>query len=392
MPTTVPANFDAETHRVVHVIAPSPMGGAERIVRLLAGAQYRRFRSSSVVALLDPSGPEPWLVTSLRHADVPTACVRAPRRGYIEEIRQIGSAVRYQRADILHCHGYRADVLGLAAARLSKVPIVSTAHGFTGGNAKNRFYERLDTLSLRRAQAVITVSRALEKQLLGSGVPRSRLWHIPNACPAVETKSREEARAVLGVTSTATVVGWIGRLSAEKGADVFLRAMKCLVPPGVQAIMIGDGPERAPTMQLASDLGLGSSLCFVGSVPNASTLMKAFDVVVISSHTEGLPLVLLEAMGAGVPVVATAVGEIPKVLDRGRLGILAPPGEPERLADAVREVLRDPSGAADRVARAQQHVDHHYAVDSWVDQILEVYQAALRSIPLRPTDRGWGPS
>ncbi|MCH7490439.1 MAG: glycosyltransferase, partial [Gemmatimonadetes bacterium] len=232
-------------------------------------------------------------------------------------------------------------------------------------------------MSLRRAQAVIAVSRGLEEQLLGSGVPRSRLWYIPNAYEAVKTRPREQARAALGVTSTATVVGWIGRFSAEKGADVFLRAMKCLVPLGVQAVMIGDGPEKVPTMELARDLGLGSTVCFVGPVPDASTLMKAFDLVVISSHTEGLPLVLLEAMGAGVPVVATAVGEIPKVLDRGRLGMLAPPGEPERLADAMRGVLRDLSGAAERAARAQQQVADHYGVDSWVDQIIEVYQAAL---------------
>ncbi|MCH8046368.1 MAG: glycosyltransferase family 4 protein [Planctomycetes bacterium] len=203
---------------------------------------------------------------------------------------------------------------------------------------------------------------------------------------------RGAARTALGITSTATVVGWIGRMSKEKAPDVLLRAIKCLGQSEIETLLIGDGREMGPTAQLASDLGLCSRVHFAGAVPEASKLMKAFDVFVISSHTEGLPMVLLEAMGAGVPVVATAVGEIPEVLDRGRLGILTPPGEPERLADAMRGVLRDLSGAAERAARAQQHVADHYAIDSWVDQILRAYQAALPSKPLRPTDRGRGPS
>ena len=384
MPTTVPANSDAETPRVVHVIAPSPMGGAERVVRLLAGAQYRRFRSSSVVALLDPSGPEPGLVESLREAGVPTVSVRSRHRGYLTEIRQIAGVIRREDARILHCHGYRADVLGFAAARLTNAPVVSTAHGFTGGNAKNRFYERLDRWCLRRMQGVIAVSHALEEQLLGSGVPRSRLWHIPNACAVVEHRTRAEARTALGITSTATVVGWIGRMSKEKAPDVLLRAIKCLGQSEIETLLIGDGREMGPTAQLASDLGLCSRVHFAGAVPEASKLMKAFDVFVISSHTEGLPMVLLEAMGAGVPVVATAVGEIPEVLDRGRLGTLVPPGAPKRLAQAIHEALRDRAATSDRALLAQQHVADQYAIDPWVGRTLEAYEAATISYGAKP--------
>ena len=122
---------------------------------------------------------------------------------------------------------------------------------------------------------------------------------------------------------------------------------------------------------------MASAVHFAGNIPGASSLMSAFDVFVSSSHTEGLPMVVLEAMGAVVPVVATAVGEIPQVLSEGRYGVLVPPGDVEGLASAVASVLRDPETAHDRAVLAQRHVSGCYAVDPWLDRILDVYQSAM---------------
>jgi len=364
--------------RVVHAIAPATLGGAERVVYLLAAALWRRAQSCSVVALLDPTGPEPWLVQALRSNGIPIFPVRARRRGYLTEIRQMAAVVRRCRADILHCHGYRADVLGLAAAHRTRTPLVTTAHGFTSGGRKNRFFEWIDRQCLRRVQGVIAVSAALERQLLDVGVLRSRLWHIPNASPVPETRSREQSREVLGITPHVKAIGWIGRISREKGPDVLLRAVKRMHRSDLHAVMIGDGPWIGATKQLASDLGLSSSVHFAGAVSEAANLMKAFDVFVLSSHSEGLPIVLLEAMGAGVPIVASAVGEIPNVLDHGRLGLLTSPGDPDGLADALLSVLRDASAATDRAVLAQRYVADRYAIDPWIESILEVYESVIR--------------
>ena len=363
--------------RVVVAIAPSPMGGVERVVHQLARGLHRRQVLATVVTLLESGVEDPWLVESLRVAGIPVAAVRGHRYGYPREIAAMTRILRSHDADLLHCHGYRADVLGSVAAVLSRRPIVSTAHGFTGGGLKNRFYERLDRWCLRRMDQVMAVSSALEGQLLDGHVPRKRLHVVPNAAPTISLESRDDARAALGLSGEGVYMGWIGRMSHEKGPDLFLRAMCRLGLPDVDAVMIGDGPELRNAKALAAELGIASKVRFLGNIPEASRFLKAIDVLVVSSRTEGLPLVLLEAMGAHVPVVATAVGEIPQVLEGGKSGALIQPERPGELADAILSTLTDAPQAERRARLAQDRVARCYDVGSWLDQVVGVYRSAM---------------
>ncbi len=363
--------------RILHVIAPDAMGGAERVVHDSAVGQRARGMSVSVLALLDPSGPDPWLVTALRSQRVPILTCRAPARGYLTEIRSIRRSVLETGAEIVHCHAYRGQVLGRLAVIGLPAATVATEHGIIGGDWKNRLYEWLELRALRRFDAVIAVSAQLKDLLERTGVNGDALHLVQNACLPLPLVSRSEARARLGVAPSAVTVGWIGRMTHEKGPDVFVEAFARLEQRDTEAVMIGDGPEREHLQATCNRLGLGERIHFAGSVPDAGELLAAFDTVVLSSRTEGLPISLLEAMAAGVPVVATTVGEIPAATADGRHATLVPPEDPAALATAIDRSVSDPVGAREAARAASQWVETRFGIDAWLDRISDTYEHAI---------------
>jgi glycosyltransferase involved in cell wall biosynthesis len=278
-------------------------------------------------------------------------------------------------AELIHTHVYHGDAVGYLAARRRRVPVIATVHGFTGGDWKNRLYQWTDQLLLRRFDAIICVSNPVRDQLRHGGIRPERLHLIPNAYHATELYSMADARARLGLNATGPVVGWVGRLSAEKGPDLFLTAMASDQLANATGIMLGDGAERAALLQQRELLGLAESrLRMPGGRGDAAAAMPAFDVMVLSSRTEGTPMALLEAMSAGVPVVAFAVGGVPQVLDQNS-GWLVPAEDTAALAAAIRSVLADPEEARRRAMVAREVVKNRYGVAQWIEQIREVYSA-----------------
>jgi glycosyltransferase involved in cell wall biosynthesis len=277
---------------------------------------------------------------------------------------------------VVHTHGYRADVLaGRAVGR--RATRVATVHGFTGGDWKNRLYERLQIGSYRHYDAVIAVSRSVEVRLQGQGLGAPRLVLLPNAWSSpVPALSRQAAREALGIAPDATVVGWVGRLSAEKGCDVLLQAAALLPDSGIRFSVVGDGAERSRLEAQAVSLGLGDRVTWHGLMPAAGRLMAAFDLFALSSRTEGTPIALFEAMAAGVPVVATAVGGVPDVLGADQ-GWLVPSESPAELAASIRLALSDRAEALRRTVRASEHLGRDYAADPWLDRHVQLYSRLI---------------
>ena len=240
--------------------------------------------------------------------------IRVPHRAYLRERRRMADVCRELNPDVLHTHGYRSDLLARGPAKRQGIATVTTVHGFTGNGWKNRFYEALQVQTFKKFDAVVAVSEPLRKGLVEAGVPSGRAWMIRNAPVGLETPlTRTEARRVLGLPEDGPIVGWVGRLSPEKGPDVLLRAMTLIGVPQAHVSYLGDGPARvaleAQEREMVAQESLDSDrVRFHGTVPNAGRLLKAFDVLVLSSRTEGTPMVLFEAMDAEVPVVTTRVG------------------------------------------------------------------------------------
>lgn len=362
---------------MLHVLAPGPAGGLESVVRTLASGQKARGYAVGVVSVIGLDQAEPALHASLRARGVETLPVELPARAYSRERGEYRAIFSRIRPDIVHTHGYRSDVLAGGVAASLGIPRVTTVHGFTGGDWKNRIYEFLQLRAFRHFEAVVPVSRPLARKLEHRGVPGRKLTVIANGFDATAPLvSRQQARQILGLPPEAAVVGWVGRLSREKGLDVMLEALASLGPEYPQLSVVGDGAQREHLQDQVQRLRLAGRVHWHGLVPDAATLYRAFDVFVLSSRTEGTPISVFEAMAAGVPIVATEVGGVPDVL-RSSEAWLVPPDDPPRLAQAIAESLRDSTEAEMRARRARQRLDEVYGLESWIEEYDRLYRSIL---------------
>jgi glycosyltransferase involved in cell wall biosynthesis len=176
------------------------------------------------------------------------------------------------------------------------------------------------------------------------------------------------------------VIGTIARLSEEKGQNHLIAALRILSRQNdaFKAVIIGEGPERQALQTMANDAGLSGRILFAGYRKQAFQYLKHFDVFVLPSLTEGLPITILEAMQAEVPIIATRVGGIPVALENGKSGILVEPGNPNALADAVTRVWSDPQGAAERGKLARESALKKYSSRRMAEDYLRVYERVLR--------------
>ncbi|HZS57985.1 MAG TPA: glycosyltransferase family 4 protein [Gemmatimonadaceae bacterium] len=346
---------------VLHVVAPGAVGGLESVVLALTTGQAARGDRVHVAVILDGQKPDKHTFTDALAVD--HSVIALPARAYGRERAAVADLCARLRPEVVHTHGYRTDVIDSGVARRMKIATVTTVHGFTGiGGWKGRLYEYLQRRAFRRFDAVVAVSRPLIALLNRDGISRVHL--VPNAYAPRPFVPREEARRILGL-GEGFIAGWIGRLSREKAPDVFVTALTRT--EGVSGAIIGSGRETPP----ASD-----RVTLLGQIPDAARFITAFDVLVLSSRTEGTPIVLFEAMAAHVPVVTTAVGGVPDVVSE-REAILVPAGNPDALAAAIAKVRDDPAAAFARADAAAQRLATEYAVGPWIERYAAVYRSVL---------------
>jgi glycosyltransferase involved in cell wall biosynthesis len=358
--------------RVLHVLAPAKQGGLESVVAMLSEGQRPGSHVAAVISPADAEGHP--FVNKLRSAGVTVTVITAGGREYLREYRMLRDEATRIRPDIIHTHGYRPDVIGGAVARSLNVRHVSTVHGFTGGRLKNRLNETVQRFALRFADAVIAVSRPLVDRLTRSGIPPTKIFFIANGFgPSGSLLNRTDARRAMGLDASATVVGWLGRLSAEKGPDVMLSAF-ALAHRHTRLSMIGEGREENALRQQARDLGITDRVHWHGALRDAGRVLPAFDAFVLSSRTEGTPIALLEAMYAKVPIVATSVGGVPDVVSSDT-ALLVPPEQIDAIGAAINNVADDPSSAARRAEAAYERVVTAFSAASWLESVDAVYRS-----------------
>ncbi len=365
---------------ILHVHAPGAVGGAGRVVQLLASSQQKAGNDVTVAVVLDRGDDGSRFCDPIEASGVRTRRWQVPARRYDQDHARVAALCRELGPGVVHTHGYRADVVAAHAARRLGIPVVSTAHGFTGGDWKNRLFQRLQCGSFRRADAVIAVSERLADDLARRGVPGDRIHVVPNAYPDDEPRLRPAAaRERLGVPDDRLHLGWVGRVSPEKGLDVLLDALPSLEDLPITVSVVGDGSDRTSLRDRIS-AAAADRVLWHGSLPDAGALFPAFDLFVLSSRTEGTPMVLFEAMAAEVPIVATAVGGVPDVVSELE-AVLTPPEDPVALASAIRSALLDRDAAGARARAARRRLTEQFGVGAWVERHADVYRQARAPRP-----------
>lgn len=288
--------------------------------------------------------------------------------------------VRDRNIDIVHTHEYKTDLLGLLLARAEGVVPLATVHGWITNTARERFYTRVDRRLLRRYPLVIAVSDVIRRTLVANGVSPARVRLLHNGvderhfCRSGAPKAVVRSR--LGLPPAATIVGSVGRLSAEKRFDLLITAAARLVPAPSVAIC-GEGPSHDELTALAATLGV--ELHLLGHRSDVRDVYDALDLFVQSSDTEGIPNAVLEAMAMAVPLVATDVGGTREIVEQGVHGILVPRRDVDALATGIQQSFDRRSDTGARVSAARLHVERDLSFDARMDALHDIYEELLAS-------------
>jgi glycosyltransferase involved in cell wall biosynthesis len=329
----------ARRPRVLIVITLAEVGGAQTYVAQLLPALAERF---DVTVAAGGSGP---LRNAAKAAGVRFLPLRNLRRPVnplrdLLALLELISLMRRERPDILHANSSKAGVLGRLAAVVARVPIrIFTVHGWAfeaHSGPASWAYLWADRLAGRCTTVTVCVAEHERSTGLAARTCRSgRTVVIRNA---VDVAAAPRAGSNGGTPRLITV----GRLKAPKDFPTLTRALAALPSGSFDALIVGDGPDRPEVEAEVERLGLAKAVRLMGERPDVAQLLAGSDVFVLSSASEGLPLSVEEAMAAGLPVVASAVGGVPEVVVDGETGLLVPPGDAERLAGALGVLLADP--------------------------------------------------
>ena len=297
-------------------------------------------------------------------------------------ITSIRELVQRTGADVVHAHGYKADLYAYFALRTLGIPLVSTCHTWYDNDRKAFFYGVLDRLILRGYARVVAVSEDVRQRLLKAGVEAKKIRMIGNG---IDLRPFDHAPAVVKDElgwSAYQVVGLVGRLSIEKGIDIFLLAAVRVLEqlPDAKIVVAGDGPDRGELDALIDKLGIRGSVRMLGRRDDMPSLYASLDVMVSSSRREGLPIAILEGMASRLPLVATAVGEVPTVIQDGRTGVLVLAEDPEALAAAIIDLLRDPAKRQRLGGAARRLVEEDFSAERMTADYLRVYEDAVATV------------
>jgi glycosyltransferase involved in cell wall biosynthesis len=360
-----------------HVVPHFDVGGLQRVVATLARARQEA-GDRVIVYCLDRAGS---LAAPLPGAGIPVHTVRRSQRGFDPAaVLRLARMLRADGVRVVHCHNYTALLYGAIAARLVRgARVVYTIHGWSTRRSMARF------LNLGLIDEVVFVSahaRSVGREA-GLANDNAHVHTIVNgvdlAAFASPSGDGTTVRRAHGIPDGARVCGIVARLTKIKDHRTLFAAMALLRDshPDVHCLVVGDGKLRDELERDITTRGLSGSVHLVGTRENVHDYLRAMDVFVLSSVSEGLALALLEAMSVGRPVVATRVGGNSEVVEDGVTGKLVPPSDPRALADAIALVLDHRDTARAMGAAGRERALHRFGLDAMVGQYQAVYEAML---------------
>jgi glycosyltransferase involved in cell wall biosynthesis len=376
--------------RILRVIARLNVGGPAIHVSLLTeklGAPD--FESRLVCGTIDP-GEGDMAYYAAQHGVEPVVIPELGRSLHplrdLKTLWKVYRLIREFKPQVVHTHTAKAGFIGRLAARLAGVPVViHTFHGhvFTGyfSPAKTRFFILLEQFAALLSDTIITLTEGLRADLADRFhiTRRSHITVLPLGLDlqpfAAQARHAGDFRRAWGIPAEAPLIGIVGRVVIVKNHALFVEAAARLRQqvPNAHFVVVGDGDLRAEVEAQVQALGLRSAFTFTGWQRDLAPIYADLDALVISSLNEGTPVSIIEALATGCPVVGTAVGGLPDLLDGGRLGRLVPSGDAEALAQAIAETVQTPPD----MLQAQRQMLNRYGIDRLVSDLASLYRGLL---------------
>jgi glycosyltransferase involved in cell wall biosynthesis len=351
-------------------------GGGERAALGLAAHLPADRWDVTLVTTRESTGAP---LEAVRDAGVRVVDLGRSSRWDVHAVPRLVRTLRERRTRILHAHMFGANVWGATVGRAARVPVV-IAHEQTWSYEGQPLRKVADAAIGRLANAFIAVSTAdAERMHRIERVPRDRIRMIPNAwIPRPGESADADVRSEVGLSAATPVVGTVAVLRPQKRLDILFEAFGRVraAMPEARLVIAGDARWRPQLQERATALGIDDAVHWLGMRNDVDAVLRSFDVFAMSSDFEGTPLAALEAMAAGVPVVATDVGGLPDIVDPGRTGLLVPRRDPGALAEAIVGLLRDPAGRQAMGAAAAEHAQA-FSVERHAERVAELYEELL---------------
>ncbi len=372
--------------KILHIMDSAGLYGAEIMLLNLMEEQRRMNLSPILLSINDLEHSKSAIEVESRKRGFQTVKVPIASGYSLRGALDIVKAGRENDVTLFHSHGFKANILlGFLPKFIRNKPIVSTLHGYISVKflSRMRIYEFMDALALRRIDAVVRVAASSRTDARYPSRRNTHNYIINNGIPELifdSSSIHQSDSAVSAFCKDGFILGTICRLSEEKGVDYLVEAMRLLSDRNrtVKAIIIGEGPQRDSLQDKISLYGLNDRILLAGYKDQAYHYLPLFDAFVLPSLTEGLPITILEAMQAKVPVIATDVGGVPDVLGHGKFGILVRSADAPALAEAITEVSSGTSRMSTMCADAHATALERYSSKRMAENYLKVYETVLR--------------
>lgn len=368
--------------RIAVVIDSLRIGGAQRLVSTFASNASAYGITPVVIQLSEDSASV--ITETIRSAGVEIVAMGASSLFNLKRLKQLRDFLEQEKIDLVQTHLYYSNILGTLAACRAGIPVIATLHSTaTQKGWKKPFLQMMEDHCLTKyATRILAV---------GNGVAEAHQGHygtrtmdvIPNGIPQpepVQSHERERLRHEITGHGSKSIIVTVGRFARAKGYEDMIEAFSLLNKRNLNPVllMVGTGGMVDTIKERIDDFQLTQSIVLAGERDDVPQLLASSDVYASSSHREGLPLAVLEAMMAGLPVVATSVGDIPNVVT-DETGVVVPPHQPEKLADALEDLLRNPKKRQAMGRAAQQRALNEYSVDAWMKKHIALYRDVLKS-------------
>ena len=380
--------------KALQLISSGGYYGAENMLLNLCASQEKACCQNSLLLFYNVHVPNVEFYERARRRGLCVSMVHCKGRADWRAVRQIEEYIREDGIDLVHTHGYKADLYGFLAAWRSRKPVVATCHNWVGGTAALGIYNQMDRMVPKRFDALAAVSDAGAQRLLDSGVPAEKIKIIANGID-VGAFERGQTPPAISV-SGGKVVGVVARLDLQKGFEYLLRAIRelCDTFCALEVVIVGEGPDRKAIEDMVQEYGLQSNVVLAGQQSDMPGVYAAMDIFVLPSLNEGLPMTVLESMAASRPVVATRVGAIPSVIKDGENGLLVDPRDADGLRNAIARLLSDRALCRRIGDKAHDWVNRNYTSEAMALKYRQLYEAILgkpslaaaSARPLDPSD------
>jgi glycosyltransferase involved in cell wall biosynthesis len=365
--------------KILHIISSGGMYGAEAVILNMSRTLNEGSHTSILGVFSNSSNPNLQLHEVAVKEGIQSHLI--PCEGQIDPTvtASIRKLVALTNADVVHAHGYKADIYSYFALRGSRMPLVSTCHTWYDNNRVVTLYGKADRLVLRNYTAVVAVSDEVKQRLLKAGVRDDKIHLIRNGIDLRPFNNVSPSLPNARQGDHPPIVGLVGRLSIEKGVDIFMHAAAHVVAelPSTKFVVVGEGPDRDKLESLIDTLNLRQSVTMLGRRDDMPSVYASLDIMVSASRQEGLPMAILEGMASSLPIIATPAGDVPVMVRDGQTGVMVPPENPASLASAIVALLRDPTRRERLGTAARKLIEDEFSADRMTADYLRVYEEAV---------------